>query len=82
MAFPDWRGGDTGVVIGIGYDLGSRTRCDFVADWRGLIPEDTLELLAEACGKRGLQAARIIRHYRHIRIPYESAVRVWSKSQR
>jgi hypothetical protein len=38
--------------------------------------------LAYACGKRGLAAAKIIRYYRHIPIPYEAAVTVWRKAQR
>ena len=82
MVFPDWPGGDKGVVIGLGYDLGSRTRYEFLRDWRGLLSDRELIHFARACGKTGLQAARIIRYYRNIEIPYESAVTVWRRLQR
>lgn len=82
MAVPDWPGGDMGIVIGLGYNLGSRTRYEFLRDWRGLLGERELAHFSRACGKTGLQAARIIRFYRNIEIPYDAAVAVWRKLQR
>jgi hypothetical protein len=82
MGVPNWPGGDTGVVIGIGYDLGSRTRYELLRDWRGLLPRRVLAHLARACGKRGLQAARLIRFYRNIEVPYDAAVTVWRAARR
>src|SRR5262249_9984062 len=32
---PEWPGGDSGVTIGVGYDLGFQT--DFEADWKDLL---------------------------------------------
>lgn len=56
---PEWPGGQSGVTIGIGYDLGYCTRDEFANDWAGRLSTDTIQLLlTKAVGLKG-ESARI-----------------------
>ena len=52
-ARPHWPKGDSGVTIGIGYDLRFPTPGNFRADWSGLIPPGQLNQLATLVGWQG-----------------------------
>jgi hypothetical protein len=78
---PTWPGGDSGVTIGIGYDLGYNNRAQIIADWRGKIPEDKLQVLLACSGFKGSEAKEkcstaIIRS---INVPYQNAFEVFVK---
>src|SRR5512147_3219493 len=51
-----WPGGDSGITLGIGYDLGYVTVDQFESDWAPYLTADQLNRLKEAVGKRGIAA--------------------------
>lgn len=56
-----WPGGDSGVTIGIGYDLGYCDAKTFIADWQPHLSPGQVGRLVTAIGKHG-QAAKAIAH--------------------
>lgn len=64
-----WPGVDSGVSIGIGYDLGYCTRARFLADWGGRLPAGHLEALSMCVGVKGQAAARLAKGLSSITIP-------------
>lgn len=48
-----WPGGESGVTIGYGYDLGYRTLMEFTRDWSGKLSALQANRLAQVIGKRG-----------------------------
>jgi len=74
---PIWPGGDSGVTIGIGYDLGYQTRAQFQSDWAGYIHGRDVEKLSKSCGRKGRVASLYIRRFSRISIPYDAAFRVF-----
>jgi hypothetical protein len=57
LQYPTWPGGDSGVTIGIGCDLGYLTADEFRTMWgnRGVLP-GVIETLAGVCGLTGQRA--------------------------
>jgi len=51
-----WPGGDSGITLGIGYDLGYVTVDQFESDWAPYLTADQLKRLKGAIGKRGIAA--------------------------
>jgi GH24 family phage-related lysozyme (muramidase) len=48
-----WPGGDSGITIGYGYDLGYCTAARFAADWKGRLPAPHYDKLAKVIGFKG-----------------------------
>jgi GH24 family phage-related lysozyme (muramidase) len=71
---PVWPEGESGVTIGIGYDIGESTRAFFKEDWEEYLEPGTLELLGKACGVSGKGAAVLIPNFESVRIPWELAM--------
>lgn len=70
---PVWPGGNSGITIGIGYDLGWATSEWLHADWIDhLIPEH-LSLLGSVCGKTGANVQPLLADLHSIRIPWVDA---------
>jgi hypothetical protein len=63
-----WPGGDSGISIGPGYDLGYETWGQFQAEWGAYLPKDQLLQLAPAIGKKGVEAQAIAGQFRGITI--------------
>jgi GH24 family phage-related lysozyme (muramidase) len=79
---PTWPGNSaSGVTIGIGYDLGYNTREQIIADWRGRIKEDQLQVLLTCSGLKGNAAKQRCANavVRSIVIPYGEAYAVFVK---
>jgi GH24 family phage-related lysozyme (muramidase) len=53
LARPIWPGADSGVTIGIGYDLGYLDRLRFETDWSQHLHRDSLTRLGAVCGLKG-----------------------------
>lgn len=51
---PCYPGGDSGITIGVGYDL--RMESQFEADWNALLPEASMVALRPALGSQGTKA--------------------------
>jgi hypothetical protein len=72
---PDWPGEQSGITIGVGYDLAMETT--FEADWGNLLPATTLDALRPCVGQRGTtaMAGALAGHS----IPWDAAWQVFLK---
>ena len=70
---PVWPGGESGVTIGVGYDLGYVKPEWFAEDWGGRLPAQVLARLRPACGKRSGDAKAIYKSYSDVAIPWTVA---------
>jgi len=73
-AQPHWPGGDSGITIGVGYDLRFSTAA-FEGDWGGRLGADELAALRPHLGARG--SAREAEALSWIRIPWSVAWQVF-----
>lgn len=75
---PVWPGEQSGVTIGIGYDVGYATPDRLRRDWAGRIPSAMVEALTKACGVRGAAAAALARSLRAVvDVPWSAAIAVF-----
>jgi GH24 family phage-related lysozyme (muramidase) len=83
LIHPSWPTGDSGVTIGIGYDLGYNTRPQIISDWRGRVKEKDLQLLLACSGIKGQAAKKLLDNsmdLRAVKIDYQEAWKVFVKS--
>lgn len=64
----EWPGGDSGITIGHGYDLGFETLDRFTRDWTPQIGAAAVHELTAAIGKSGAGIARLASQFRDINI--------------
>lgn len=76
-AKPDWPGGQSGVTIGFGYDLGYVTVDPFESDWGELVRPDVSQRLKAVIGLRALRARNRIGDLSDIRISRRAAEQVF-----
>lgn len=74
---PCWPGGDSGVTIGVGYDLGYVDSQRFIDDWSGQLPEAALKRLAKYCTIKGIAAKQKLRYLSDIEITLAKASAVF-----
>ena len=74
---PAWPEGQSGVTIGIGYDLGYVNKAEFSEDWKDL-PKETFDRLYKVVGIKGYNAKNLIRGLRDITIPWDLALKVFN----
>ena len=75
---PTWPGGDSGVTVGIGYDLGQEQRDTIVMDWTGNVNLNYVSLMANLAGITGESAKlKITGLVKGIVIPYSAAYNVF-----
>jgi len=79
VARPSFPGGQSGVTIGIGYDLGYATRQSFRADWQDYLPSTWLDRLTKAIGVTGAKAKDLLPSFMDIRITPHAAIVVFEK---
>lgn len=77
---PTWPGGDSGVTIGIGYDLGYASVEQFERHWGPLLSATDRLRLARACGKKGQSAKNLIPRLSSVQVSYEAAQEVFMQS--
>jgi GH24 family phage-related lysozyme (muramidase) len=78
---PIWAGGESGVTIGMGYDLGYNSEKQFMADWSGIINLNFINALRPTIGIKGIQAKAMLKgEILNVRIPYNTAYEVFVKS--
>jgi GH24 family phage-related lysozyme (muramidase) len=78
---PIWAGGESGVTIGMGYDLGFNTEKQFMLDWSGVINLNYINALRPTIGIKGPQAKAMLKgEILNVRIPYNTAYEVFVKS--
>jgi hypothetical protein len=74
---PTWPEGQSGVTIGIGYDLGYVNKTEFSEDWKDL-PKEIFDRLYKVVGIKGYNAKNLIRGLRDITIPWDLALKVFN----
>lgn len=75
---PVWPGEQSGITIGIGYDVGHQTKEKVRADWTGLIPQPMVEELVRVTGLKGAAAkAQLAKARRIVSVPWEAAKSVF-----
>jgi hypothetical protein len=74
---PTWPEGQSGVTIGVGYDLGYVNKAEFSEDWKDL-PKETFDRLYKVVGIKGYNAKNLIRGLRDIIIPWELSLQVFN----
>ena len=72
-------GGDSGVTIGIGYDLGYTTVDQFESDWEAFLTHEQIVRLHKAIGVRGADAAKLAHQFADIKIKRADAEKVFLK---
>ena len=74
---PAWPGEQSGVTIGVGYDLGYVNKTEFSEDWKDL-PKEIFDRLYKVVGIKGYNAKNLIRGLRDIVIPWELSLQVFN----
>ena len=77
LMWPTWSGGDSGVTIGFGYDLGYNTAEQVRADWSEGLPSASVSALCLVCGIKGTAAKEKVKRVATICVPWETAARVF-----
>lgn len=78
---PTFPGGDSGVTIGIGYDLGYNSKDRIRKDWEGYVNGNELVLLMAASGLKKEMAKKAINdRMRKVTVTYEAAYSVFVNS--
>jgi hypothetical protein len=78
---PTWPGGQSGVTIGLGYDLGYNTEKQFMADWSPVLNLNFVNALRPVLGIKGDKAKTMIKgEILNVRVPYIAAYEVFAKS--
>jgi GH24 family phage-related lysozyme (muramidase) len=74
---PTWPEGQSGVTIGVGYDLGYVNKAEFSEDWKDL-PKEVFDRLYKVVGIKGYNAKNLIRGLKDISIPWDLALKVFN----
>ena len=78
---PTYPGGESGVTIGIGYDLGYNTEKQFLADWSPSLNLNFVNALRPLCGLKGEKVKGLLRgEVLNVRIPYNIAYDVFVRT--
>jgi hypothetical protein len=78
---PTFPGGESGVTIGVGYDLGYNTEKQFMADWTPVLNLNFVNALRPAIGLKGEKAKAMLKgEMLNVRVPYAAALEVFAKS--
>lgn len=72
---PIWPGGQSGITIGIGYDVGYARPAWLKDDWSSILSRTQLDLLSRACGVTGSAAKGHLAELQSIVIPFDDANR-------
>jgi len=76
---PEYAGGQSGVTIGVGYDLGYTSAEQFKSDWSQFLTNNDYLLLASCIGAVGLTSKKLLPKVSGITIPWSAAESVFKK---
>ncbi len=74
---PIWPKYQSGVTIGIGYDLGYNTREEVTAAWGARLSADALEKLLTTVGVKGRPAEALLGQVRDVEVDWQAALEVY-----
>lgn len=80
LSQPIWPKGESGITIGIGYDLGYTSKNEIRKDWRGKVADLDLDALVKVGGLKGDAARKALLLVEHITIPLQAAKEVFYTS--
>lgn len=72
-----WPGGQSGVTLGIGYDLGHVTEKQFRDDWEKYLPDDQVEQLVKCIGLTGSKAKAVAPSLKNVTVKRADAEQVF-----
>jgi len=75
---PDWPGGQSGVTIGFGYDIGYVTVDQFESDWGELVKPPVCRRLRAVIGVRALRARNRVGELSDVRVSRKAAEQVFN----
>lgn len=70
---PTWPTGQSGVTIGIGYDVGYVKPKELEMDWVNYISADQIRALQQACGEKGAAARDLLSTIPSVQISWDTA---------
>ena len=77
---PTWAGGDSGITIGIGADLGYMSEKEFMSTWSPNLNLNYINALRPVVGLKGQQAKSMLKgELMNVRVPYNVAYEVFVK---
>jgi len=77
---PTWAGGDSGITIGIGADLGYMTEKEFLKAWSPNLNLNFVNALRPVIGLKGQQAKSMLKgELMNVRVPFNVAYEVFVK---
>lgn len=71
---PIWPKGDSGITVGIGYDIGYMSVKTLKDDWKDILEPASLSMLIPAAGKKGIAAKDILPNFAGVRIEWGQAL--------
>ena len=74
-----WPGGDSGITIGVGYDLGFATADQFEEDWSPFLSSDEVDRLKDVIGLAGEKARQRAGEFGDIKIKRADAEQVFKE---
>ena len=74
---PEWPGEQSGITIGVGWDLGHTPATETTRAWRQYLDASTMAALVGVSGHRGEAAQTRLPHVRHLIIPWAAAMAVF-----
>jgi len=74
-----WPGGESGVTIGFGYDLGYVTAAQFQEDWGDQLPADVMTKLKTAIGLKGIPAKNKAAQLKDVKIDRNPSLVVFTE---
>lgn len=79
LIHPELPGEQSGITVGIGYDLGYNTREDIARDWAGKVPPGVISAMQSVAGLTKQTAAARLDSVKHITIPWDAAIAVFKE---
>ncbi len=73
-----WPGGSSGITLGIGYDLGTVTKNQFMQDWAPILEDNVVQRLIPAIGVMGSAAKAMAPQFRDIKVTSGAATTVFT----
>lgn len=72
---PVWPGGDSGITIGLGYDVGKQRPVQVQKDWGGILHPEMIARLQKYCGRTGAICKSYVPELYHVIISWETALK-------
>jgi len=74
---PCWPGGESGVTIGIGYDVGVTSAKQIELDWRGQLTDEAVDRLLTVQGIAGTRAKQLAKDLSDVQVDFDVAQTVF-----